>query len=226
DVRHLEPLPEGLACYPWTAVTRSVTTLKILTDEERALQEARTRSKLLESLAGAERKLFTRNAPKLSKVCMKFLRTREKGSIRRLAERLGVSRSMVERHLSGASTRPNKRLDEVLERETVSEWKRQVRARARERAASSSGLVISFDATLGFTANGSSDNERVRTLQIAVSPAHAARILVVRDGGTADKELHDAVVEAIVDTYFRQADGGRAGLEVKFTDVEWLNIAL
>ncbi|MFB7829885.1 hypothetical protein, partial [Streptomyces hydrogenans] len=32
DVRHLEPLPEGLVCYPPLAVTRSVTTLKILSE--------------------------------------------------------------------------------------------------------------------------------------------------------------------------------------------------
>ncbi|MFC9399182.1 hypothetical protein ACFTWS_39610 [Streptomyces sp. NPDC057027] len=32
DVRHLEPLPEGLACYPASTVTRSVAVLKILTE--------------------------------------------------------------------------------------------------------------------------------------------------------------------------------------------------
>ncbi|MFE0777109.1 telomere-protecting terminal protein Tpg [Streptomyces sp. NPDC058861] len=195
-----------------------------MTDEERARQEARTRSKLLEGLARAERKLFTRNAPKSSKARMKFLRTREKGSTRRLAERLGVSRRTMERHLSGASTKPNKRLDAALERETESEWQPQVRARARERASSSSGLVISFDATLGFTANGSSDDERVRSLQIAVSAAHAAKILAVRDGGATDKELHDAVAKAISECYFQLPGGGAAHLQVRFTDVQRLDI--
>lgn len=37
--------------------------------------------------------------------------------------------------------------------------------------------MISFDATLGFAANGTPDDERLPTLQIAVSAAHAARIL-------------------------------------------------
>ncbi|MFC8496095.1 telomere-protecting terminal protein Tpg [Streptomyces sp. NPDC057235] len=113
-----------------------------MTDEKRARQETRTRSKLLEGLTRAERKLFTRNAPKLSKARMKFLRTREKSSTRRLAEHLGVSRRTMERRLSGASTKPNKRLDAALERETESEWKPQVRARAKQRAASSSGVMI------------------------------------------------------------------------------------
>ncbi|MFG2639327.1 HTH domain-containing protein [Streptomyces sp. NPDC048362] len=37
---------------------------------------------------------------------MKFLRTRERGSTKSLAERLGVSRKTVQRYLSGASTKP------------------------------------------------------------------------------------------------------------------------
>lgn len=195
-----------------------------MTDEEKAEQEARTRSKLLEGLARAERKLFTRNAPKSSKARMKFLRTREKGSTQRLAQRLGVSRRTVERHLSGASTRPNKRLDAVLERETVSEWQPQVRAQARQRAITSSGLVIKFRATLGFTANGSSDDTRIRDLSIAVSPSHAARILAAQEEGATDTDLHEAVAEAIADAYFRQGGGGRASLKVEFRDVEWLEI--
>ncbi|MEV5432428.1 HTH domain-containing protein [Streptomyces sp. NPDC052701] len=45
---------------------------------------------------------------------MKFLRTREKGFIKTLAERLGVSRKTVQRYLSGTSTKPNKRLQQAL----------------------------------------------------------------------------------------------------------------
>ncbi|MGW2306240.1 hypothetical protein [Streptomyces sp. NPDC001809] len=105
-----------------------------MTDEERARQEAGTRSKLLEVLAHAERKLFTRNAPKSLRARMKFLRTREKGSTRQLAERPGVSRRTAERHLSGASTKPINRLGLALARKTEMEWKPQVRALATERA--------------------------------------------------------------------------------------------
>ncbi|MEU0633833.1 helix-turn-helix domain-containing protein [Streptomyces sp. NPDC005989] len=58
---------------------------------------------------------------------MKFLRTREKGSTKSLAERLGVSRKTVQRYLSGASTKPNKRLQAALVQETESEWQPQIR---------------------------------------------------------------------------------------------------
>ncbi|MFE2849400.1 hypothetical protein ACFXKS_39080 [Streptomyces scopuliridis] len=49
--------------------------------------------------------------------------------------------------------------------------------------------------------------------------------LTAQEDGATESDLHDAVAEAIADAYFRQGGGGRAGLEVEFTDVEWLNIA-
>ncbi|MGM0361673.1 telomere-protecting terminal protein Tpg [Streptomyces griseoaurantiacus] len=188
------------------------------------LRAARTRAKILEGLAGAERALFTRPAPKSARAQMKFLRTRERGSTKRLAERLGVSRKTVQRYLSGASTKPNKRLQEALGQETESEWQPQVRAQARQRATSSRGLVISCRAYFGFGPEGTSDAGRVRDITVAVTPSHAAAILAAQEGGATECDLHDAVAEAIADAYFRQGGGGRAGLEVKFADVEWLNI--
>ncbi|MEV8529243.1 HTH domain-containing protein [Streptomyces sp. NPDC052000] len=186
---------------------------------------AKTRAKILDGFARAERALFTRPAPKSARAQMKYLRTREKGSTKSLAERLGVSRKTVQRYLSGASTKPNKRLQEALVQETESEWQPQVRAQARQRAASSGGLVISCRAYFGLGPEGTSDAGRVRDISVAVSPSHAAAIMAAREDGATESDLHDAVAEAIADAYFRQGGGGRAGLEVKFADVEWLNIA-
>ncbi|MEU9197799.1 telomere-protecting terminal protein Tpg [Streptomyces hundungensis] len=186
---------------------------------------AKTRAKILDGFARAERKLFTRPAPKSPNAQMRFLRKRERGSTKSLAERLGVSRKTVQRYLSGASTKPNKRLQEALVQETESEWQPQVRAQARQRAASSGGLVISCRAYFGLGPEGTSDAGRVRDISVAVSPSHAAAIMAAREEGATESELHDAVAEAIADAYFRQGGGGRAGLEVKFADVEWLNIA-
>ncbi|MFB7552570.1 telomere-protecting terminal protein Tpg [Streptomyces sp. NPDC056154] len=195
-----------------------------MTDEEKAQQAARTRDEITEGLARAERALFTHPAPKSARAQMKFLRTREKGSTKSLAERLGVSRKTVQRYLSGASTKPNKRLQEALVQETESEWQPQVRAQARQRAASSGGLVISCRAYFGLGPEGTSDAGRVRDITVAVTPSHAAAILATQEDGATESDLHDAVAEAIADAYFRQGGGGRAGLEVKFADVEWLNI--
>jgi hypothetical protein len=195
-----------------------------MTDEEKAQQAARTHTKLMEGLARAERALFTRPAPKSARAQMKFLRTRERGSTKSLAERLGISRKTVQRYLSGASTKPNQRLQEALVQETESEWQPQVRAQARQHAASSGGLVISCRAYFGLGPEGTSDAGRVRDITVAATPSHAAAILAAQEGGATESDLHDAVAEAIADAYFRQGGGGHAGLEVKFADVEWLNI--
>ncbi|MDX2633236.1 HTH domain-containing protein [Streptomyces scabiei] len=195
-----------------------------MTDEEKAERAARTRAKIMEGFARAERALFTRPAPKSARAQMKFLRKREKGSTKRLAERLGVSRKTVQRYLSGASTKPNKRLQEALTQETESEWQPQVKAQVRRRAASSGGLVISCRAYFGFGPEGTSDAGRVRDVSVAVSLSHARAILAARETGATDDDLHELVAEAIADAYFRQGSSGRAGLEVEFADVEWLNI--
>ncbi|MFF1691701.1 hypothetical protein [Streptomyces sp. NPDC058254] len=54
-----------------------------------------------------------------------------------------------------------------------------------------------------------------------VPSGHAAEILAAKQTGATDFDLH----ELVADAYFRQGGGGRAGLEVEFADVEWLNIA-
>ncbi|MDJ0385027.1 HTH domain-containing protein [Streptomyces sp. G-G2] len=181
------------------------------------------RDKLLDGLRRAERTLFTRPAPKSAHARMKFLRTRE-GTSKSLAERLGVSRKTVDRYLSGATKKPQKRLQAALEQETEAEWQPQVKAQARQRAATSAGLVISTTAYFGFGSEGS-DAGRMRDIQVAVSPSHAAAILAARDTGATDSELHDLVAEAIADAYFRVEGGGRAGLKVRIEAVERLDIA-
>ncbi|WP_307122808.1 HTH domain-containing protein [Streptomyces sp. B1I3] len=62
------------------------------------------RRKVLEALARAERKVFTRPAPNSAKAQVKFLLTRAKGPTKDLAERLGVSRRTVERYRAGELT--------------------------------------------------------------------------------------------------------------------------
>ncbi|WP_232791276.1 telomere-protecting terminal protein Tpg [Streptomyces kanasensis] len=151
------------------------------------LRAARTRAKILDGFARAERALFTRAAPKSARAQMKFLGKREKGSTKSLAERLGVSRKTVQRYLSGASTKPNKRLQEALVQETESEWQPQVRAQARQRAASSGGLVISCRAYFGLGPEGTSDAGRVRDITGRRHPLPRGRH-PRRAGGRCDGE--------------------------------------
>ncbi|MEU6175808.1 helix-turn-helix domain-containing protein [Streptantibioticus parmotrematis] len=185
---------------------------------------ARRSGMIRAALARAEQAVFTRPAPKSAKAQMKFLHTRAKGSTRALAERLGVSRSTVHRYLTGTSTKPHRRLQETLTQETEDQWQSQVRAQGRQRAATSGGLVITCRATFGFTANGTSDDARVRDIITAVSPSHAARILDAKERGATDAELRPLLAEAISESYFREGGTARAGLRADFRDVEHLQI--
>lgn len=131
----------------------------------------------------------------------------------------------MERYRSGATERPQKRLQAVLAEETETWWNPQVRGKARYRAATFGELVISCRAYFGFGPEGSSDAGRMRDIMTAVSPAHADMILTARESGATDDDLHELVAWAIADAYFRQEGGGRAGLHVEFKDVDRLDIS-
>lgn len=183
-------------------------------------QPAPHRGKVLEALARAERKVFTRPAPKSAKAQVKFLLTRAKGSTKALAERLGVSRRTVERYRAGPLTTPQKRLQAALVEETESEWQPQVRAQAREQAATSSGMMVDVTAHFGFTCKGSSDDGRERTITTAISPTYAKQILELREAGATEEDLHPIVAEAITESYFTEWGTRAAGLRADFTDVQ------
>ncbi|MFI8326335.1 hypothetical protein [Streptomyces sp. NPDC085529] len=87
------------------------------------------------------------------------------------------------------------------------------------------GMVFPCRAYFEFGPEGTSDADRVRDISVAVSASHSAAILAAQEDSATQSYLHDAVTKAIADTHFRQAGGGHAGLEVKFADVERLNIA-
>ncbi|MFD9359914.1 telomere-protecting terminal protein Tpg [Streptomyces sp. NPDC060031] len=182
-------------------------------------QPAPGRGKVLEALARAERKVFTRPTPKSAKSQVKFLLTRAKGSTKALAERLCVSRRTVERQRRAADD-PQKRLQAALVEETESEWQPQVRAHARERAATSSGMMVDVTAHFGFTCKGSSDDGRERTITTATSPTYAKQILEPKEAGATDEDLHPIVAEAITESYFTEWGTRAAGLRADFTDVQ------
>ncbi|EYT77962.1 hypothetical protein CF54_39765 [Streptomyces sp. Tu 6176] len=183
-------------------------------------QPAPGRGQVLEALARAERKVFTRPAPKSAKAQMKFLLTRAKGSTKAVAERLGVSRRTVERYRAGKLTTPQKRLKAALVEQTESAWQPQVRARAREQASASGGMMVEVTAYFGFTGTGSSDDGRIRTITTPISPTYAKRILVLQEAGATEEDLHPIVAEAITESYFTEWGTRAAGLRADFTHVQ------
>ncbi|MFE2945324.1 telomere-protecting terminal protein Tpg [Streptomyces sp. NPDC059255] len=182
-------------------------------------QPAPRRGKVLEALARAERKLFTRPAPKSAKARMKFLRTREGGSTAAVAERLGTSRRTVERYLAGKLTKPQKRLQAALTEETESEWQPQVRAQARAQASTSRGMMVDVTAYFGFTCTGSSDDGRKRQITTDISPTYVKQILKLQEAGATEEDLHPIVAEAITESYFTEWGTRADGLRADFTSV-------
>ncbi|WP_327259787.1 telomere-protecting terminal protein Tpg [Streptomyces sp. NBC_01240] len=191
-----------------------------MSDYEQQQPSPPRRGKVLEALARAERKMFTRPAPKSAKAQVKFLLTRTKDSAKDLADRLGVSTRTVERYRAGKLTKPQKRLQAALVEATESEWQPQVRAQAREQAATSGGMMVHVVAYFGFTASGSSDDGRERHVTTTISPTYAAQILQLQGDGATEEELHPIVAEAITESYFTDWGTRCHGLVADFTHVQ------
>jgi hypothetical protein len=107
-------------------------------------------------------------------------------------------------------------------------WQPQIRAKAKERAATTGGIVIDTRARLGYTAPvGSTDQDRIRHLTVALPPRYAARLFEAQEQGATEQRLKELAAEALKEVYFQ--DGGRrAGSleEVRFTDIEHLEFDL
>ncbi|MFD7003816.1 telomere-protecting terminal protein Tpg [Streptomyces mirabilis] len=182
------------------------------------------RNRVLDALVRAERKVFTRPAPKSAKAQVEFLYKRAKQSTKALAEQLGVSTRTVQRYRAGQQTKPQKRLQAVLVEETESQWQPQVRAQARERAATTAGMQVEVYAYFGFTCTGSSDDGRERFISTAISPTYAAEILRLQEAGATEEDLHPVVAEAITESYFTEWGSLARGLRADFTHVRSIEI--
>ncbi|MFE2385255.1 telomere-protecting terminal protein Tpg, partial [Streptomyces misionensis] len=107
-------------------------------------------------------------------------------------------------------------------------WQPQIRARARQTAATTGGIVIDTRARIGYTAPvGSTDDARVRHLTVALPPQYAARLFDAQQAGAGDQQLQRIAAEGLKEVYF-QDSGRRAGSleEVRLTDVEHVEFEL
>ncbi|MFJ8871530.1 telomere-protecting terminal protein Tpg [Streptomyces sp. NPDC102473] len=180
-----------------------------------------------DGLDQAVQKAFTRPAPKSAGAQMRFLVKQYKGT-RAVAQMLRVSQRTVERYVKDQIKKPRPDLAARLEREVKARWQPQIQARAKEKAATTGGIVIDTRARLGYVAPiGSTDEDRIRQLTVALPPQHAARLFEAQARGAGDDRLREITAEALRETYFQ--DGGRrAGSleEVRFTDIEHLEFGL
>ena len=178
-------------------------------------------------LDAAVQKAFTRPAPKSAGAQMRYLVKQLKGT-KAVAQMLRISQRTVERYVKDQIKKPRPHLAARLESEVKKRWQPQIRARAKAKAAATDGIVIDTRARLGYTAPiGSTDQDRIRHLTVALPPVYAARLFEAQEAGASDQELQEIAAEALKEVYFQ--DGGRrAGSleEVRFTDVEHLEFEL
>ncbi|CAL9626536.1 telomere-protecting terminal protein Tpg [Streptomyces sp. enrichment culture] len=180
-----------------------------------------------DGLDAAVQKTFTRPAPKSAPAQMRYLVRQLKGT-RAVAQTLRVSQRTVERYVKNQIKKPRPDLAARLEREVKKRWQPQIRARAKARAATTDGIVIDTRARMGYTAPvGSTDQDRVRHLTVALPPQYAARLFEAQEAGAGDARLREIAAEGLKEVYFQ--DGGRrAGNleEVRFTDIEHIEFDL
>ncbi|MGW5974720.1 telomere-protecting terminal protein Tpg [Streptomyces sp. NPDC055186] len=180
-----------------------------------------------DGLDAAVHKAFTRPAPRSAPAQMRYLVKQLKGT-RPVAQTLRISQRTVERYVKNQIKKPRPELAARLDREVKKRWQPQIRARARQKAATTGGIVLDTRARLGYTAPiGSTDQDRIRHLTVALPPRYAARLFDAHQAGAGDQQLKEITAEALKEVYFQ--DGGRrAGRleEVRFTDIEHLEFGL
>ncbi|WP_443057559.1 telomere-protecting terminal protein Tpg [Streptomyces sp. IBSBF 2806] len=126
----------------------------------------------------------------------------------------------MERYRAGKLTTPQKHLQAALVEEIESEWQPQVRAQAREQASTSSGMTVEVTTYFGFTASGSSDDGRIRTITTPISPTYTRQILDLQEAGATEENLHPIVAEAVTESYFTEWSTRADGLRADFTHVQ------
>ncbi|MFI9311115.1 telomere-protecting terminal protein Tpg [Streptomyces triculaminicus] len=180
-----------------------------------------------DGLDAAVQKAFTRPAPKSAGAQMRYLVKQLKGT-KTVAQMLRISQRTVERYVKDQIKKPRPDLASRLEREVKARWQPQIRARARQKAATTGGIVIDTQARIGYTAPiGSTDEDRLRHLTVALPPQYAARLFEAQEQGAADQRLQEIAAEALKEVYF-QDRGRRAGQleDVRFTDIQHLEFGL
>ncbi|MER5564347.1 XRE family transcriptional regulator [Streptomyces sp. NPDC002506] len=180
-----------------------------------------------DGLDAAVQKAFTRPAPKSAPAQMRYL-VRQLKSTRAVAQMLRISQRTVERYVKHQIKKPRPDLAARLEAEVKKRWQPHIRAKARQKAATTDGIVIDTRARIGYTAPiGTTDEDRLRHLTVALSPRYAARLFNAQEQGASDQQLQQIAAEALKEVYF-QDNGRRAGQleEVRFTDIEHLEFDL
>ncbi len=180
--------------------------------------------KIEDGLDKAEQRALTRPIPKSTQARVKFLLKKLK-TTKAVAELLGVTQRSVERYLTGERKNPPKATADRIEEEVRRRWQPLVRKRARQQAATATGITIETRAQFGFTAApGTTDDPRLRRITEHLPPAYAAQLFEARDRGAAEEDLQRIVAEGLQEMYFKDRGRRAQGLLVEFTGIDYIEL--
>ncbi|MFF4315769.1 telomere-protecting terminal protein Tpg [Streptomyces sp. NPDC001507] len=120
--------------------------------------------------------------------------------------------------------KPRPDLAARLEREVKARWQPQIRAQARQKAATTDGLVIDTRGPHGVHGADRVDGPGPRP---APDRRPAACLFDAREAGASEQELKEIAPEALKEVYLQ--DNGRRACqleEARFTDIEHLEFDL
>jgi predicted transcriptional regulator len=176
--------------------------------------------KIGDGLDQAAQHVLTRKPPQSTKARIRFLLSKNRGSTRKVAERLGVSQRSVERYLKGDRKTPPRPVNAEVRRL----WQPQVRRRVEQRAAATGGVIVETRARIGFSsAAGSTDDPRMRHITQPLLPTHAQELFDAHHAGAAEGELERIVAASLQQSYFQEGGTRAEDLEaVELTDVDYV----
>lgn len=143
-----------------------------------------------------------------------------------MAALLGVSQRTVERYVKDQIKTPKQVLADRMEAEVRRRWQPQVCKRARNKAATQTGLVIETRARFGFTAApGATDGGRMRRITQHLPPEYAGRLLAAQEAGATEAELQALAAEGLQETYFKDGGARAQGLLVELADIDYIDVS-
>ncbi|MDQ0792268.1 helix-turn-helix domain-containing protein [Streptomyces sp. B1I3] len=177
-----------------------------------------------DSLDEAAAKTATRPVPKSAGAQMRYLVKQLKGT-RAVAQVLGISQRTVERYVRNQIRQPRPDLAARLAGEVRRRWQPRVRERAKRTAASSTGIVVETRARFGFTAApGTTDDGRIRRVTQHLPAEYAARLFDAQAAGATEQQLQAVIAEGLQEQYFKDRGRRAQGLQVEFTDIDYVEL--
>jgi hypothetical protein len=86
-------------------------------------------------------------------------------------------------------------------------------------------MVIETRARFGFTAApGSTDDSRMRRVTQHLPPSYAARLFDAQAAGATEHQLQAIAAEGLQEIYFKDRGRRADGLEVEFTDIDYIEV--